>query len=100
MKKSNVRQNMAVQGSCGTFVGKVDAIEGRVLKLTIDSPDAHGRHHYVPLAWVARVGAHVHLDRPASEVCREWTDEGNRPGRHTLNLDQAQSEDSWRDEGG
>jgi DNA-binding NarL/FixJ family response regulator len=25
---------------------------------------------------------------------------GNRPGRHTLNLDQAQREDSWRDEGG
>jgi hypothetical protein len=26
--------------------------------------------------------------------------QGNRPGRHTLNLDQAQSEDRWRDDGG
>jgi DNA-binding response OmpR family regulator len=25
---------------------------------------------------------------------------GNRPGRHTLSLDHAQREDSWRDEGG
>jgi DNA-binding response OmpR family regulator len=25
---------------------------------------------------------------------------GNRPGRHTLNLDQAQREDVWRDDGG
>jgi DNA-binding response OmpR family regulator len=25
---------------------------------------------------------------------------GNRPGRHTLNLDRAQREDQWRDEGG
>ena len=25
---------------------------------------------------------------------------GNRPGRHTLNLDRAQSEDRWRDDGG
>jgi DNA-binding response OmpR family regulator len=26
--------------------------------------------------------------------------EGNRPGRHTLNLDHAQAEDHWRDDGG
>jgi len=25
---------------------------------------------------------------------------GNQPGRHTLNLDQAQIEDRWRDDGG
>ena len=25
---------------------------------------------------------------------------GNRPGRHTLNLDRAQNEDRWRDDGG
>src|SRR5262245_58399539 len=25
---------------------------------------------------------------------------GNRPGRHTLGLDRAQREDSWRDDGG
>jgi hypothetical protein len=25
---------------------------------------------------------------------------GNQPGRHTLNLDQAQREDRWRDDGG
>ncbi len=26
--------------------------------------------------------------------------QGNRPGRHTLNLDRAQREDPWRDDGG
>jgi hypothetical protein len=25
---------------------------------------------------------------------------GNQPGRHTLNLEHAQREDEWRDEGG
>jgi AmiR/NasT family two-component response regulator len=25
---------------------------------------------------------------------------GNQPGRHTLNLERAQSEDRWRDDGG
>jgi hypothetical protein len=26
--------------------------------------------------------------------------QGTQPGRHTLNLDQAQREDRWRDDGG
>jgi len=26
--------------------------------------------------------------------------EGNQPGRHTLDLEQAQTEDRWRDDGG
>jgi hypothetical protein len=26
--------------------------------------------------------------------------QGNQPGRHTLNLDPAQREDHWRDDGG
>jgi len=25
---------------------------------------------------------------------------GNQPGRHTLNLEKAQTEDRWRDDGG
>jgi hypothetical protein len=25
---------------------------------------------------------------------------GNQPGRHTLNLEQAQREDEWQDDGG
>ncbi len=40
----------------------------------------------------------VHAKELASMVTR--AQEGNQPGRHTLNLDRAQVEDSWRDEGG
>ena len=40
----------------------------------------------------------VHVKQLASMVTRAR--EGNRPGRHTLNLNCAQEEDSWRDEGG
>jgi DNA-binding response OmpR family regulator len=40
----------------------------------------------------------VHAKELASMVIRARA--GNRPGRHTLDLDQAQREDSWRDEGG
>jgi DNA-binding response OmpR family regulator len=40
----------------------------------------------------------VHAKEVASMLARAR--QGDQPGRHTLNLDQAQSEDSWRDEGG
>ncbi len=68
----HIQEQMSVLGSCGTYVGKVDAIEGASIKLAADSPGAHGQHHYVPLAWVDRVDTHVHLDRPAAEVAEEW----------------------------
>jgi DNA-binding NarL/FixJ family response regulator len=40
----------------------------------------------------------VHAKEVASMLSR--VHEGNQPGRHTLNLDPAQREDRWRDDGG
>jgi hypothetical protein len=40
----------------------------------------------------------VHAKEVASMLARAR--QGNRPGRHTLDLDRAQSEDGWRDDGG
>jgi len=40
----------------------------------------------------------IHAKEVASMVAHMW--QGNRPGRHTLNLDRAQCEDRWRDDGG
>lgn len=40
----------------------------------------------------------VHPKEVASML--EHVRQGNRPGRHTLNLDQAQCEDRWQDDGG
>jgi hypothetical protein len=40
----------------------------------------------------------VHAKEVASMVAHMW--QGNQPGRHTLNLDRAQCEDRWRDDGG
>jgi DNA-binding response OmpR family regulator len=49
-------------------------------------------------------GAHSCLTLPvhAKELRAMVTraEAGNQPGRHTLGLDRAQQEDSWRDEGG
>ena len=40
----------------------------------------------------------VHAKEVASMLAR--LQQGNRPGRHTLNLERAQTEDPWRDDGG
>jgi len=40
----------------------------------------------------------VHAKELVAMVAR--VREGNRPGRHTINLDRAQHEDRWRDDGG
>ena len=68
---SEIREHMDVIGSCGNKVGSVDHVEGSLIKLTRkDSPD--GQHHYVPLDWVARVDAHVHLNRDCGAAREQW----------------------------
>lgn len=60
IQASDVRKDMEVRDASGTHVGTVDGVEGDRIKLTRkDSPDGH--HHYIRLADVARVDAHVHL---------------------------------------
>ena len=70
---SDIREHMDVYASCGTKVGRVDHVEGNTIKLTKnDSPD--GRHHLIPLAWVAKIHDHIHLSRDCGEAKREWQD--------------------------
>jgi len=69
----DMQEHMEVYGSCGNFLGEVDHVEGDQIKLTKnDSPD--GRHHLIPLAWVAKVHDHIHLNRNCGEAKREWQD--------------------------
>jgi hypothetical protein len=53
---------------------------------------------------VLKTGAHSCLLLPifAKDVASMLvhSHDGNQPGRHTLNLEQAQTEDRWRDDGG
>jgi hypothetical protein len=67
----DIREHMEVYASCGNFVGKVDRVEGTQIKLTkSDSPD--GKHHVIPIAWVAKVHDHVHLNKDHSQVQSQW----------------------------
>ena len=70
---ADIREHQDVYASCGKMVGKVDHVEGSSIKLTKnDSPD--GRHHLIPLSWVAKVDDHVHLDRNHVEAQSQWQD--------------------------
>lgn len=67
VEASQIQPHMEVLGSNGAHIGTVDHIDGDRIKLARkDSPD--GEHHYVPLSAVARVDAHVHLDRTAAAL--------------------------------
>jgi hypothetical protein len=69
---ARIRKRMAVVGSCGTFIGNVDCVEGHAIRLTGDSPGAHGQCHPLPLEWVESVDEFVYLDRPCDEVKKDW----------------------------
>jgi hypothetical protein len=67
----NIREHMDVIGSDGKKVGTVDHVQGSEIKLT-KSADAEGKHHLIPLGWVAKVDAHVHLSKAANDVKAQW----------------------------
>jgi DNA-binding NarL/FixJ family response regulator len=61
-----------------------------------------GQESFVKAALEAGADSCLVLPIQAKEVARMLTHvwQGNQPGRHTLNLDRAQREDRWRDDGG
>jgi hypothetical protein len=68
-----IQEHMEVLGSDGQHVGVVDGLEGKDrIKLTKSDSEADGLHHYIPMDWVDRVDAHVHLKKSSHEAKREW----------------------------
>jgi len=68
-----IKEHMEVVGCDGVHVGIVDHMEGAdEVKLTKDDADAHGEHHFLPLAWVDHVDAKVHLKQSGAEARVRW----------------------------
>src|SRR4051812_13294738 len=59
---SAIREGMNIFGSCGARVGRVEAVEGPLVRLSLNDPLARGLDHHVPLAWVGLVDHSVRLD--------------------------------------
>ena len=69
---TSIQEHMEVIASCGARIGKVDHVEGNIIKLTKNDPQAGGVHHFIPLEWVARVDSHIHLNKNSQDAMREW----------------------------
>jgi hypothetical protein len=67
-----LKEHMEVVGSDGKHVGIVDHIEADRIKLAKADPKSGGRHHFIPRAWIVRVGAHVHLNKTSREAMEQW----------------------------
>ena len=70
---SDIKAHMEVLGADGKHVGIVDHVEGAErIKLTKNDPKAGGKHHFIPVGWVERVDAHVHLNRSSRDAMAQW----------------------------
>jgi hypothetical protein len=68
-----IREHMEVLGADGKHVGVVDHLEGAdQIKLTRKDPKAGGQHHLIPVNWVDRIDAKVHLKKNSSDVLANW----------------------------
>jgi len=73
---SKIKGQMDVVCSCGTRIGKVDHVDGDMLKLAKNDPTSGGKHHWVPLDWVDGVdGKTVRLNKNSEEAQAQWEEE-------------------------
>jgi hypothetical protein len=70
---TTIKEHMEVIGSDGVHVGVVDHMESKdQIMLTPSDEGAGGENHFIPLAWVDRVDAKVHLKQSGAEARARW----------------------------
>ena len=67
-----LKVHMEVVGSDGKHVGIIDRFDDERIKLAKSDPKAGGKHHFIPRAWIGRIGAHVHLSKTSREAMEQW----------------------------
>ena len=73
IKVQDIKEHMEVLGSDGKHVGTVDCTKGEdKIVLTKSDPQSGGQHHIIPIAWVEKVDAHVHLNKSAKDATTQW----------------------------
>jgi hypothetical protein len=72
-KQDDIKEHMEVLGSDGQHVGTVDHMEGsNQIKLAKTDPKAGGKHHFIPVDWVAKIDQHVHLNKSTKDAQAQW----------------------------
>lgn len=80
-----VQEHQEVVGSDGSHIGTVDHVRGDRILLTKSDKDAGGRHHSIPVSWIAEVSDKVLINRTAAQAQQAWKDEDGGDGPHYLN---------------
>ena len=69
----SIKEKMEVLGSDGQHVGVVDHLDGTdKIKLTKSAAKSGGQHHIIPIAWVDKVDARVHLNKNTKDAITQW----------------------------
>ena len=72
-KAQEIKEHMEVLGSDGEHVGTVDCMKGEDrIVLTKSDAKSGGQHHIIPLAWVERIDAKVHLNKSTKDAMTQW----------------------------
>ena len=73
INSQQVKPGMPVVCSKNGQFGVVDHLEGSdSIKL---KKDKAGKHHFIPLSWVANVDDKIHVDRTGDQAMKEWRTE-------------------------
>ena len=70
-----VIEGMAVVDRDGTYIGKVDKVEGGHLKIVRPDQAPKNRHQYVTPNWIVAVDDRVRLNMTIDEAKRLWASE-------------------------
>jgi hypothetical protein len=69
----SIKEKMEVLDSDGQHVGVVDHLDGTdKIKLSKNDAKSGGQHHIIPLAWVDKVDARVHLNKNTKDAITQW----------------------------
>jgi hypothetical protein len=71
-RRFNIHEGMPIVGSCDGYVGRVDKVEGKAIRLAHENGETGLLYHFLPSSWVESAGLVVRLNRPRREVIRTW----------------------------
>jgi hypothetical protein len=72
IERTKVKERMEVVCAMDPsgVIGVVDHLEGDNIKL---AKDPNGKHHFIPLEWIASADDKLHLDRSGADAIRDWS---------------------------
>ncbi len=73
IESSQIQEHMEVLSSDGKHVGRVDHVRGAEIELAKLDLQAMGKHHLIPLSWVAYVDEKVHLILNRHDAEARWS---------------------------